>query len=85
MNDKVPVNDAFFDEGHEAITDLTQELDAGLFWNVGMVVYVLFKVAITNLLYNVVVMRTLHHVKDSNNVLRLEQLQYLNLGKQSVL
>lgn len=85
MSEKVPVNDAFFDEGHEAITDLTQEFDASLFWDVGMVVYVLFEVAITNLLYNVVVMGTLHYVKDSNNVFRLEQLQYLNLGKQSVL
>ena len=76
------MNDSFFDKSHEAIADLSQNIDALFFREVRMTIYEPLQVTIAYLLDDIVIMTALHHIQHPHYVLRFDQLQDLDLRKQ---
>lgn len=85
MRERLPVDDTLFDESHKAIADLSDDISGCFLRKVGVVIDELLEIVIAYFLDDVVVMRALHDVKHSNDVLGFEKLQYLNLGEEGVL
>lgn len=77
MRGDLPVNDAFADEGNEAVAYLLEKGDGLGFGHGAVRLHVLLEVAVADLLHNVVVVAALHDLQHAHHVLGLEQLQDL--------
>ena len=73
------MDDSLLDQGHKAVTNLPEDVDSLLFADILVSVNVSLEVTVTDFLDDVIVVAALHDVEDPNDVLRLDQLQYLNL------
>lgn len=76
------MHNSFLDKSNEAITDLLEKINGLILWYVWMLFNVMLKIAIADLLNDVVIMATLHDIKHFDDVFRLEQLKYLYLREQ---
>jgi hypothetical protein len=79
------MDDAFADEGEEAVDDLAEEVDGLGLGGVGGEFEVLLEVGVAEFLDDVVVVGALHDVVDGDDVLGLDLLQDLYLLQEGVL
>lgn len=73
------MDNAFLDEGHEPVADLSKNVGGLVLAELRVGVDELLEVAVAYLLNDVVVMAALHDVEDPYNVFGLHQLQDLDL------
>lgn len=78
------MNYSLLDKGNKSITNLSKDVSRSFFWDMRVLVDILFQVAITYLLDDVVVMRAFHDVEHADDVLGFEQLQDLYFGEECV-
>jgi hypothetical protein len=88
LDQGVPMDDSFADQGNEAVHDLLEEFDCLLLGDVVVDLEVLFEVALAEFLDDVVVVGALHDFVDGNDVFRfhlLQDLYFLQEGMFEVL
>jgi hypothetical protein len=76
------VDDSFLDERDESVADLFEQTDCFSLGDLRVLLQILFQVAITYLLDDVVVMAALHHIHHANDVLGFQHLQDLDFGEE---
>ncbi len=74
--------DSFLDERDESVADLLQQTNRFGLGNLRVLLQILFQVAVTYLLDDVVVMAAFHHVHHSNDVLGFQHLQDLDFREE---
>jgi hypothetical protein len=82
MGGGVPVDDAFLDEGEEAVADLPEQFPRLWFCQLRGIGEEALQVRVAEFLDDVVVVAALHDVQHVDDVIRLQKLQNLDFGEE---
>ena len=83
----LPMDDTFFNEGKESITDFSQQFDCLFFIKDSsrFSFKVMLKICIAKLLYDVIVIGTFHDIIEPDNILGTDSLHNFDLRNQRCL